>query len=969
MPDDKQRFGNSVSVDGDVEATGKLRGEQATQAGEAVMLDATGHVPTTMLDIPEVDLSGYVPTTREVNGHALSSDLELTAADVGALPDTITVASSGADGLMSSSDKAKLDGIASGANAYELPVGGAEIGGVKNGGNVVIGSDGSMSVTIPDASVTQDASGITVGSTALQDASTSRDGLMTAAYVTSLGQKARVINVASLPTTGIDETAIYTIPDTESNEENARIAYVRIDGAWAPIGGSGGPSVSFYLTVNVTASAGSPDLSGIAVTATSTEGSVSGTTGADGTVTMEVKQGSTYTVSCSKEDFIFSGTPQTTITELSNSVSLTCYEAPRITVNVGGVNYAGRTVTLTPSSGSPITGTTDTSGSVTFRGLAITTYTVTCNYPSGQGVSPASRSQTTVAGGSYTLAFTVLSKPTLTVTVSSSTGNMSGRTITATPTSGSAVTGTTNASGVATLTLMAGVQYTVTSNVPSGYFSVSSQTVTLAAGADSDMTFTLQRKPVVTVTVTDASGGGNEVGRTVQMTNGTDTQTATTVTGGTCSFTANGTGAYTFTITNLPDGASASAASQTLAANGTYSVSIEMTFGWTHSVAFNATTFQTDPLGCLTYADDLAGATRVSNSATSLAKVTSEGYWAFDPDTGMDAEGCFYATFQSGSSGKYLHQLLDPYNLDAYIAIWDDDAKEWDYSQTGTSAVSSEDTMICLPTMYRKGSSSKLVHSSKADQGTAYAHTIGGHVYDLLAIGVYLGYNQSSVLRSISGVSATGSVTRANFRTYAAANTVRSGHAMQWNYHMWRLMAEKCYIRAKTFNLQTIAQGGLSYSASTTGLCDALGPYAGNTSGQTNASKFLIENFWGSKYQFIDDVYCTGTTMYVGQNATPTDDTSNKTAMSLTFNTTGFAGTIETSDMAWGMAKATGGSATTGLCDYQDLAFGTSNPLVSVGGYSGNVSNGRAGPSCAVCYNLSPSVAYYGARLAFVLDV
>ena len=33
---------------------------------------------------------------------------------------------------------------------YVLPVGGAEIGGVKNGGNVVIGEDGTMSVEIPE---------------------------------------------------------------------------------------------------------------------------------------------------------------------------------------------------------------------------------------------------------------------------------------------------------------------------------------------------------------------------------------------------------------------------------------------------------------------------------------------------------------------------------------------------------------------------------------------------------------------------------------------------------------------------------------------------------------------------------------------------------------------------------------------------------------------------------------------------
>ena len=38
-----------------------------------------------------VDLSGYVPSTRKVNNHALSDDVVLTAADVGAVPTTRTI--------------------------------------------------------------------------------------------------------------------------------------------------------------------------------------------------------------------------------------------------------------------------------------------------------------------------------------------------------------------------------------------------------------------------------------------------------------------------------------------------------------------------------------------------------------------------------------------------------------------------------------------------------------------------------------------------------------------------------------------------------------------------------------------------------------------------------------------------------------------------------------------------------------
>lgn len=735
------------------------------------------------------------------------------------------------------------------------------------------------------------------------------------------------------------------------------------------LGGGGGGSAAYYIRVRVSASAGTPDLSGIQVTATSSgRPTVTGTTDSTGECYLSVKQGATYTVALSKQYYTFSpASQQATTSEPVTDLTATCYVQPSITVNVGGVDISGRTVTLTPASGSAVSQVTGGSGSVTFQGLAITTYTITVDYPAGQGVSPASDTQVTAAGGSYTKSFTILSKPTLEVTVSSATGNVSGRTITATPTSGgNAVTAQTNGSGVATLTLMAGTQYNVACDAPSGYFSMASQQTTLAAGADSDMGFTLQRKPIVNVTVTDASGGGNEVGRTVQMSGPSDTQTATTVTGGTCSFTANNTGAYSFTITNLPEGASVSAASQTLAADGTYSVSMEISFGWTHGVTFTASTFKTDDAGCLAYADDLVGQTPVSNTATSLAKFTQEGYWVFDPDTGMDVEGCFYATF---TSAGVLHQLLNPYDLSKYIATWNNSSKEWDYEQTGNSSITSENTMLCVPTYYRKGESGKITHSSKSGSGTAYAHTIDGHIYQYKALGVFLGYNNGGKLMSISGVTATRSQTRATFRTQAQANTVSNGHAMVWNYHDWRMMFEMFIIRSKRFNGQKLAQGGQSYSSPTTGLTNALGPYAGNTSGQSNAMKFLIENFWGCCYQFVDDVYCSGTTMYVGQNSNPTDDTNNKTAISLPYNTTGFPGEIETSDIAWGMGHATGGSSTTGLCDYQDLAFGSSYPLVYVGGRSDDVSSGYAGPSCVFCSSLSVSRSSRGARLAFAFDV
>lgn len=49
-------------------------------------------------------------------------------------------------GLMSTTDKTKLDGVATGANNYALPVAGAAIGGVKTGTDITVDASGNVSV-------------------------------------------------------------------------------------------------------------------------------------------------------------------------------------------------------------------------------------------------------------------------------------------------------------------------------------------------------------------------------------------------------------------------------------------------------------------------------------------------------------------------------------------------------------------------------------------------------------------------------------------------------------------------------------------------------------------------------------------------------------------------------------------------------------------------------------------------------
>lgn len=69
---------------------------------------------------------------------------------------TYNAATTSANGLMSSTDKAKLDGIASNANNYTLPTASAGTkGGVKIGSGISVSSDGTISLTNKTAVVTE----------------------------------------------------------------------------------------------------------------------------------------------------------------------------------------------------------------------------------------------------------------------------------------------------------------------------------------------------------------------------------------------------------------------------------------------------------------------------------------------------------------------------------------------------------------------------------------------------------------------------------------------------------------------------------------------------------------------------------------------------------------------------------------------------------------------------------------------
>jgi len=136
----------------------------------------------------EVANSGYslpAATTSTLGGVKVGTNLSITSdGTLSSTNTTYSAATTSASGLMSAADKAKLDGIASGANKYSLPAATTStLGGVKVGTNLSITSDGTLSST----------------NTTYSAATTSASGLMSAADKAKLDGIASGANKYSLP--------------------------------------------------------------------------------------------------------------------------------------------------------------------------------------------------------------------------------------------------------------------------------------------------------------------------------------------------------------------------------------------------------------------------------------------------------------------------------------------------------------------------------------------------------------------------------------------------------------------------------------------------------------------------------------------------------------------------------------------------------------------------------------------------
>lgn len=412
----------------------------------------------------------------------------------------------------------------------------------------------------------------------------------------------------------------------------------------------------------------------------------------------------------------------------------------------------------------------------------------------------------------------------------------------------------------------------------------------------------------------------------------------------------------------------------------TTQVSLTIIASFTFTMNYNASNFVSSPNNCLTYADGCAGFTPVSgpgSSGSTPAKCTNIGSWVMNADGTSSndlLDKCFYATF---TDAGVLHEKLNPQDLTKKIATWNNSTKEW-VSATGSSSITSENTMFCIPTIYVSSTSTSITLSEKEKVGSKpFAHIIDNHVYQYMAIGVYPANGSSTRLKSISGATSTMNISQSDLVAGCRANSVQNGKAILCNWFQRQLYRLLVLFSIRHFNSQEkIGQGGQTYGLKTTGLMNAMGPFAGSSStsiGDSQGVKAYIENPWGHNFEYLGDFKDVSDGVYAFQTSTqnPSSTTGGVKVDASPYSLTSpnlASGSISTEPETWGWGTGSGGSATTGGCDYQYLPSSGSSPFGVVGSFSGDVSNGRAG----VSYLGSGSggvLDRIGGRLVFVFDL
>ena len=375
---------------------------------------------------------------------------------------------------------------------------------------------------------------------------------------------------------------------------------------------------------------------------------------------------------------------------------------------------------------------------------------------------------------------------------------------------------------------------------------------------------------------------------------------------------------------------------------------------------------------CFTPATQTITASQVTRTVNGLYEPLPEGLVLIDQSvkdpTTMISGDINSSVIQQIRAGS--HRYLGKYTADGQMTLCQlSDADSTKYAD-GTDAVltgTEGDVFMKMPAFWYRavevgtdmwGIQFQLGSTSPGD---------GWIKWDTNAlIGVYEAYSTGSKVYSRSGVSSSGSISQANFKTYAR-NRGTGFQIVDWQMHC--VMAILFYAQYGHTNCQEKIGAGTSSSSKQCGQTNANGmndtkgtsPVSGlndaGADGNTQSINFWgLENWWGNKYEWIDNVVVDA---YEWKITEPdgTVRTPGKAYTSSNYITKMMFG--ENCDL---IPTAASGSETTGFCDYY---YGSSSTALVVlrSFYDAYAGGGVAYVGASIDSSSTSSV--YGSRLAF----
>lgn len=228
-------------------------------------------------------------------------------------------------------------------------------------------------------------------------------------------------------------------------------------------------------------------------------------------------------------------------------------------------------------------------------------------------------------------------------------------------------------------------------------------------------------------------------------------------------------------------------------------------------------------------------------------------------------------------------------------------------------------------------------------------------------IGKYEAYETNSMTYSVSGQTSTGNVSQANFKSHARARGTGFS-IVKWRHQ--NIMAILFYAYYGHTNCQSLIGSGASSNNKQTGLKNSLG-MTDTTSSNGNTDNIVfwgLENWWGNKYEWVDNVVIDSGTWTITEDdgTTRTINASDTIATDSSIYPSKFI-LGDNLDVV-GAAGQTGGSDSVGYCDYQYIANNSSRVVRR--SYSGANAHGGVAVVSAY-YDASNTNANIGSRLAF----